>query len=131
MIPTSTKVYFATRPADLRKSFDGLAALAAATLGRDPARGGMFIFLNKRADQIRVLFRDPHGWCVLSKRLDTARFRRPAFDAASQCWETDAPALMRFLEDIEVVPASRARPNEKAPASFAPPHLSIVQPELQ
>jgi hypothetical protein len=48
MIPAGTKVYFAVAPADLRKSFDGLSALALGELQKSPSEGGLFVFLNKR-----------------------------------------------------------------------------------
>jgi transposase len=102
VIPAGTKVYFAVSPADLRKSFDGLSALALAELERNPSEGGLFVFLNKRGDQVRVLFRDRHGCCVLAKRLDRGRFRRPRVQESCFCWELEASALMAFLDDIDV-----------------------------
>lgn len=102
MIPAGTKVYFARLPADLRRSFDGLAATAASVLQRDPAQGGLFVFLNKRGNQVRVLFRDAHGVCILAKRLDRGRFRRPPLKDGCFCWEIEAPALLRFLDDVEL-----------------------------
>jgi transposase len=122
MIPAGTKVYFAVAPADLRKSFDGLSALAMSELQKSPSEGGLFVFLNKRGDQIRVLFRDRHGCCVLAKRLDRGRFRRPRVKDGSICWEVEAPALMAFLDDIEV---ARARA-KRSPESIAR-HLKIVK----
>lgn len=122
MIPAGTKVYFAVTPTDLRKSFDGLSALAASELQKDPREGGLFVFLNKRGDQVRVLFRDRHGCCVLAKRLDRGRFRRPRVKDGSFCWELDAPALMTFLDDIDV---SR-RQTACSPASIVR-HLKIVK----
>lgn len=46
MIPAGTKVYFAIKPADLRKSFDGLSALALSELEKNPSEGGLFVFVN-------------------------------------------------------------------------------------
>lgn len=123
MIPAGTKVYFAVTPADLRKSFDGLSALALGELQRNPREGGLFVFLNKRGDQVRVLFRDRHGCCVLAKRLDRGRFRRPRVKDGSFCWEVDAPTLMAFLDDIEV---GRQRAT-RSPESIVR-HLKIVKP---
>jgi transposase len=51
MIAAGTKVYFALKPADMRRSFDGLAALASSELARDPARGGLFVFTNRRRNR--------------------------------------------------------------------------------
>ncbi len=109
-------------PTDLRKSFDGLSALAAGQLQQDPREGGLFVFLNKRGDQVRVLFRDRHGCCVLAKRLDRGRFRRPRVKDGSFCWELDAPALMAFLDDIDV---SR-RQTTRSPTDIVR-HLKIVK----
>ena len=102
MIPAGTKVYFAVAPADLRRSFDGLSATAASVLRRDPSQGGLFVFVNKRGNQVRVLFRDSHGLCILAKRLDEGRFRRPKVEDGCFCWQTDAPTLMKFLDDVDI-----------------------------
>lgn len=121
MIPVGTKVYFAVAPADLRKSFDGLSALVLAELERNPSEGGLFVFLNKRGNQVRVLFRDRHGCCILAKRLDRGRFRRPRLQQGQFCWELDAPRLMTFLDDVEW---TRER---AAPTPDAIRHLKIVK----
>lgn len=108
MIPAGTRVFFATEPVDLRRSFDGLAATALSRLGVDPREGGLFVFLNRRGTQVRVLFRDPQGWCILAKRLDGARFRRPRVEAGRISWETDTQTVLRFLDDV-VPSATRSR----------------------
>lgn len=126
MIPAGTKVYFAAKPADFRRSFDGLAATVAATMAKDPSAGGLFVFLNKRGNQARVLFRDAHGWCLLAKRLDRGRFRRPRIEDGHFCWETEARTLMFFLDDIDL---SSKRSRCTAGGARAP-QLTVVQAEL-
>jgi transposase len=126
MIPAGTKVYFAVAPADLRKSFDGLSALALGELQKNPSEGGLFVFLNKRGDQVRVLFRDRHGCCVLAKRLDRGRFRRPRVKDGCFCWEVDAPTLMTFLDDIDVARGRAPRRPESVVR-----HLQIVKTSPQ
>lgn len=125
MIPTGTRVYFATEPADLRRSFDGLAATTLERLGRDPRDGGLFVFFNRRGNQVRVLFRDPQGWCILAKRLDEGRFRPPRVEDGRVCWETDAQTLLRCLDDV-LPPARRGRRRTRAPGT--PGQLKVVQP---
>jgi transposase len=126
MIPAGTKVYFAVAPADLRKSFDGLSALALGELQKSPSEGGLFVFLNKRGDQVRVLFRDRHGCCVLAKRLDRGRFRRPRVKDGCFCWEVDATTLMTFLDDIDVARGRATRRPESVVR-----HLQIVKTSPQ
>lgn len=55
-LPPSVHVYLAAEPADMRKSFDGLSALVAERFGRDPLCGHLFVFRNRRGDQVRILF---------------------------------------------------------------------------
>ncbi len=109
MIPAGMKVYIATAPTDLRRSFDGLAATAMSVLKRDPSAGGLFVFTNKRGNQVRVLFRDSQGWCVLSKRLDRGRFKRPTMEDDVPDAEVDMRSLMSFLEEVDL---SRAAPRK-------------------
>lgn len=126
MIPKTTKVFFAKAPADLRKSYDGLAALCQAQLQKDPVQGGLFAFLNKRGNLIKILFRDPQGWCILQKRLDKGRFRRPQIQDGQFLWQTDPQNLMTFLHDIDLKRAIR-KPKTISNTRL----LEIVQDQLQ
>jgi transposase len=125
MIPYGTRVYFAVQPADLRKSFTGLAALASAQLAKDPTQGGLFVFCNRKASQVRILFRDPHGWCLLCKRLDRGKFRRPPLENGSFVWELDAPALLHWLDDVEPTRVSVRR------ARAAASRFTLLRAEAQ
>jgi transposase len=50
-LSAAVRVYLAKQPADMRKSFDGLAALASGSLALDPLSGHLFVFVNKRRDR--------------------------------------------------------------------------------
>jgi hypothetical protein len=67
-MPSSVRVYIAAQPTDLRKSFDGLSALVAQTFGQDPLCGHLFVFRNRRGDQMRVLFWDRTGYAILGNQ---------------------------------------------------------------
>jgi transposase len=54
-LPRAVRVYFATAPVNLRKSFDGLSNEVRAVLVRDPLSGHVFVFLNKRRNQVKLL----------------------------------------------------------------------------
>lgn len=61
----------------MRKSLDGLAALAREVIGEEPVGNHAFIFANRRADRLKVLFWDGNGFCLLYKRLERGRFSLP------------------------------------------------------
>jgi transposase len=43
LLPGAVRVYFATAPVNLRRSFDGLSNEVRAVLGRDPLSGHVFV----------------------------------------------------------------------------------------
>jgi transposase len=47
-LPRAVKVYVATAPCNLRRSFDGLSNEVRAVLAMDPLSGHVFVFLNRR-----------------------------------------------------------------------------------
>jgi transposase len=54
----------------MRKSFDGLSALASGALGLDPLSGHLFVFVNKRRDRIKILYWDRDGLAVWAKKQE-------------------------------------------------------------
>ena len=77
-IPAGMRVYLAMGPTDMRKGFDGLAALAQGTLKQDPFSGHLFVFRGRRGDLLKVLYWDGQGFCLFAKRLEKGRFIWPA-----------------------------------------------------
>lgn len=73
----SVKVCLATQPCDLRKSFDTLSCLVKEQLKEDPLSSKLFVFLNKRANRVKMLYWDGTGLWILMKRLERGRFARP------------------------------------------------------
>jgi hypothetical protein len=67
--PAGVRLYLATEPTDLRKSFSGLSMLVEHTFGLDAMAGHLFVFLNRRGNQVRILFWDRDGFCIVAKKL--------------------------------------------------------------
>lgn len=75
--PSSVKIFLAVEPGDMRKSYNGLFALAREKLREDPREGALFLFTNKRRNLLKVLYYDGTGLWVLGKRLETGRYSWP------------------------------------------------------
>ena len=75
--PGSVRIYLAVEPVDMRKSFNGLFAVATESLKEDPMDGGLFVFSNKRRNRLKILFWDGTGLWVLGKRLEKGGFTWP------------------------------------------------------
>ena len=104
-LSAAVRVYLAKQPADMRKSFDGLAALASGSLSLDPLSGHLFVFVNKRRDRIKILYWDRDGLAVWAKRLERGTFRIPA--AAADRVEMTTAELAALLAGIDLNTARR------------------------
>ena len=77
-VPASTRVWLAAGVTDMRKGFNGLAALAQDVLKQDPFSGHLFVFRGRRGDLLKVIWFDGQGACLFSKRLEKGRFVWPS-----------------------------------------------------
>ena len=93
------RVHVYGQPTDMRKSFDGLYALTRQELTQDPLSGRLFVFINRRATQMKVLYWDRTGFCVWAKRLEQGRFLSDWRRATTR--EIDWTGLKMLLEGIE------------------------------
>ena len=92
------RVHLYGQPVDARKSFDGLIAMTVNELGQDPLSGHLFVFINRRATYIKVLYWDRTGFCIWAKRLEKGRFISDWKTISSQ--EMDWTSLKLLLEGI-------------------------------
>ena len=91
--PTSVRVLVATKPVDFRKGMDGLSALVQEELRADPFSGVIYVFRAKRTDRVKLLFWDQTGLCLLTKRLEGAKFRWPAIADGEVAQHMGAPPV--------------------------------------
>jgi len=61
MLPAGMRVYVACGVTDMRKGFDGLAALVQTALALGPYVGALFVFRGKRGDLLKALVWDGQG----------------------------------------------------------------------
>jgi transposase len=108
-LPPSTRVFVATKPTDMRRSFDGLLAIVREFLGHaDPLSGHLFVFRNKSGDRLKVLWWDRDGLAIFYKRLEEGTFTFPtAMGDAAQLEMTSAD-LQLVLQGIDPAKVTRA-----------------------
>lgn len=90
-------------PVDLRKGFDGLAALVSESLGHDPLSGDLFVFVNRHRQRAKVLLWDGTGLCIYAKRLEQGRFAKLWRDDGSVSLRLTTSELALFLEGSALV----------------------------
>lgn len=126
--PAGVRLFAATQPTDLRKSYSGLSALVESEFGMSATSGELFIFLNRRGTQVRTLFWDRDGYCILMKRLERGTFRRVESADGKAHVEIDAGELAMLLEGIDA-PRVRRRKRYRA-ASVANPVVTATASEV-
>jgi transposase len=104
-LPPSVKIWCATTATDLRRGFDGPAAVVRSEVLGGPLSGRPSVFHNRRADRIKVLCRDRDGFALWYKRLERGRFHFPAADAAAL--ELTPGQLQLILDGIDAEQARR------------------------
>ena len=60
---SNLKIFAFREPADMRKNFDGLAAIIE-THAQDPLSGSLFLFRNRRGDRLKILYWDEDGFAL-------------------------------------------------------------------
>lgn len=98
-LPAGTRIWLAAGATDMRKGFDGLAALVQSTLAHNPFCGHVFVFRGRRGDMVKLLWFDGDGLCLLAKRLERGRFVWP--QATSGSVSLSRAQLSMLLEGID------------------------------
>lgn len=94
-------IWLATEAVDGRKGFDTLCGIVRQALGHDPLCGDLYVFRNRSAARVKILFWDDNGLVLYSKRLEKGTFQWPAAGESSVA--LTGGQLMELLAGREVV----------------------------
>lgn len=98
-LTTTTRIFVAVAPVDLRRGFEGLTAHVQSVLDRNVVEGGLFVFTNRRKNRLRLLWWDGSGLWLATKRLERNSFDWPAAEGVSVALRPEQlSALMAGLE---------------------------------
>lgn len=114
-ISGQVKVFLAAEPTDMRKSFDTLAALVQEVLQLDPLSGHLFVFRGRRADRVKILYWNTHGYAIWYTRLEKGTFRFPRPEEGAASMTISATDLAMLLDGVELSSVKR-RPRYRLPA---------------
>jgi transposase len=119
------RVFAYAAPADLRKGFDGLAALVVSALGRDPLSGECFLFTSRLRTRAKLLHYDGTGFCLYHKRLEAGRFASLWERAAGDRLELTIAELALYLEGNRMLGRLALSPQAIAPQVLADRRRSV------
>ena len=102
-LPHAVRIYVAVDPQNLRRSFEGLSNEVRTVLTLDPLSGHLFLLLNRRRTQIKMLVWTRGGFTIVHKKLERGSFARAfatAVDGMARSIEIDVHELSALLEGL-------------------------------
>jgi len=99
-LSSSVKYYWYNGAADMRKSFDALCGIVNQHMQLNILQGGVYIFVNKKRNQIKLLTWDGDGLAIYYKRLEKGVYELPVLNASHQSASIDVVQLQLILQGI-------------------------------
>jgi len=108
-ISSPYRYYLYRGQADMRKSFNGLSGLVRNEFQKDPLSGEIFIFINKRCNQVKLLLWEQDGFSLYYKRLEKGTYELPCRKENTPCVELRSDELILILQGISLKSIQRRK----------------------
>ena len=106
-------IWYYSVPVDFRKQIDGLALLVADQLELNPTSGQGFLFRNRSANKVKLLWYDGNGFWLAYKRLEQGRLQFPKVSEPAMALTHDQLTWLLSGLDIEqITPLPRCEANQ-------------------
>ena len=105
LAPRPTAVYLCVGPTDMRKGL----RVATEQAARDVLQGGLFVFVNRRRDRVKLLWWDEDGLAIWYKRLEAGVFELPRVDDEASHIVLSAADLGLLLGGIDLASVRRRK----------------------
>jgi transposase len=98
-LSASEQYYFYNQAVDMRKGFDSLSGLVQQHMQLNVLNGGIFIFINKKRNQLKLLLWEGDGLSLYYKRLEQGTYECPQ---ATEGYHLRATQLQLILQGIQL-----------------------------
>jgi transposase len=85
----------------MRKSFYTLSGIVTSSMGQDVRDGGVFIFINRKQTIMKILHMEYAGMVIYYKKLESGRFKLPAFDENTPSLNIHWNDLMLMVQSVK------------------------------
>lgn len=95
--------YFLCRqPTDMRRGFDSLSGLVITELQMNVLSGAVFIFINKKRNQVKLLLWEGDGLAMYYKRLEKGTYELPFYNDQDSNVQMSTQELQLILQGISL-----------------------------
>lgn len=99
----------------MRKNFDGLSGIVRSEFSQNPISGDVFIFINRRRSQVKLLHWQGDGFAIYYKRLEKGTYELPAVKQESPVVKLKAHELLLIIEGISLLSVKKRPRYEQLP----------------
>lgn len=86
----------------MRKGFDSLSGIVTSQMQFNPMSKDVYVFINRRHTQIKLLQWEGDGFAVYYKRLEKGSYPMPFTEKQQQCIRLTARQLRMMLDGISM-----------------------------
>ena len=97
----SLRYYLYPMPVDMRKSFYTLSGIVNSSMNQNVRDGGVFIFVNRNLNVMKILHMEYAGLVIYHKRLESGRFKLPSFDENTTSLTINWQDLMAIVQSVK------------------------------
>jgi transposase len=101
---SSLSYYLYPLPVDMRKSFYTLSGIVTSGMKDNVRSGGVFIFVNRDQNIMKILHMEYAGLVIYHKKLDSGRFKLPSFDENTASLSLKWQDLMLMVQSVKPRP---------------------------
>ena len=88
--------------ADMRKGFDSLSGIVSSQMQLDASGGAVFIFLNRRRNQVKLLHFEGDGFALYHKRLERGTYELPVINTDTAAAALTSQQLLFILQGVSL-----------------------------
>lgn len=98
---SSHKYFLYPQPVDMRKSFFTLSGIVTTDMNQNVRDGGVFIFMNRTQNVMKILHMEYAGFVIYHKKLESGRFKLPPFDENTTSLTINWNDLMSMVQSVK------------------------------
>jgi transposase len=108
-LSAACRYYLYNGPADMRKGFDSLSGMVSSQMNSNALSGSVFIFFNKKHNQVKLLLWEGDGFALYHKRLERGTYELPLCNESNLSISISSQQLQLILQGISLKSVRRRK----------------------
>ena len=99
----------------MRKGFDSLCGIVSSELRMNVLSGSVFIFINKKRSQVKLLLWEGDGFAIYYKRLEKGTYELPVTNHSDKAIAISNEALQHILQGVSLKSVHKRKRYQQLP----------------